>query len=108
MCSRKELFIELNESYESNIIFRDSTKRFIEENSKILIKCKNKAQDIIFDVYYISNMKSNILSLGHLLEIGCDIHMKELDLLIHDKNNILITHVHMSKDRMFLVNHQIQ
>lgn len=64
ICGRKKLFVELDESYKDNFIFGDSTKRSIEGKSKIFIKLKNEAQDIISDVYYISDMKSDILSLG--------------------------------------------
>ena len=42
----------------------------------------------ISDVYYVPNMKSNILSIGQLHEKGYDVQMTDLALSLHDKNNI--------------------
>lgn len=48
-----------------------------------------------------NQVKKKIIQLGnHHKEAEDDIHMKELDLSIHDKNNILITYMHISKNRI--------
>ena len=51
-------------------------------------------------------MKSNILSLGQLLEKGYNIHMKNCSLFIRDGKRDLIAKVKMSKNRMFPLNIQ--
>ncbi|KAK6126966.1 hypothetical protein DH2020_039294 [Rehmannia glutinosa] len=65
---------------------------------------ENKNEDVnlllAYKVYYVPNMKSNILSLGKLLEKGYDIHMKDRSLSIRDDRNNLITKVPMSRNRM--------
>ena len=49
-------------------------------------------------------MKSNILSLGKLLEKGDDIHLKNYSLFLRDNRGNLITNVKMSKNRIFPLN----
>lgn len=49
-------------------------------------------------------MKSNILSLGQLLEHGYTMFMKNRSLYLQDKNNHLITQVEMINNRIFKLN----
>ena len=51
-------------------------------------------------------MKTNILSLGQLLEKGYDICMKNHNLSIRDGNRILFAKAPMTSTRMFLLNIQ--
>ena len=51
-------------------------------------------------------MKNNILSLGQLLEICYDTHMKYQSLSIRDQHVNLIANVPISRNRMFLLNIQ--
>ena len=67
---------------------------------------KDARHEFISNVYYVPNMKNNILSLGQLLKKGYDIHMKDSSLSIRDGRNNLITKVPMSRNRMFLLNIQ--
>ena len=51
-------------------------------------------------------MKSNIKSLGQLLEKGYDIRLKDNNLSIRDSRSNLIAKVPMSRNRMFMLNIQ--
>ena len=51
-------------------------------------------------------MKSNILSLGQLLEKDYDIHLKDYSFFLRDDKRNLITKVKMSKNRIFPLNIQ--
>ena len=51
---------------------------------KILIRLKNRDHRFISDVYYVPSMKTNILSLGQLLEKDYDIRLKDRKCLIRD------------------------
>ena len=61
---------------------------------------------MITNVYYVPKLKSNILSLGQLLEKGYDIHMKNMHIWLRDSSNNLISKVHMAKNRLFPLNLQ--
>jgi len=100
------MFIELDESVGGDIVFGDATKIPVKGKGKILINLKNGKHEFISNVYYVSNVKNNILSLGQLLEKGYNILMKDYSLLIRDNHDKIIAKVQMTKNRMFLLNIQ--
>ena len=60
--------MKLAEGVHESVSLRDSSKLPVEGKGKIKIYQKNGRPEYIFDVYYIPNMKSNILSIGQLLK----------------------------------------
>ncbi|XP_042003851.1 uncharacterized protein LOC121752829 [Salvia splendens] len=67
-CGNKELFVELKETSYGDVTFGDSSKVAVQGKGNILIKLKNGNHGFIYDVYCVPAMKSNILSLGQLME----------------------------------------
>ncbi|KAE8734503.1 hypothetical protein F3Y22_tig00000764pilonHSYRG00191 [Hibiscus syriacus] len=106
MCGRKYMFVELDESVSGNVSFGDDSTIAMKGRGNILIRLKDGRHQFISNVYYVPNMKSNILSLGQLVEKGYDIHMNNYNLSIKDDKNNFIAKVPMSKNRMFLINIQ--
>ncbi|XP_068329911.1 uncharacterized protein [Pyrus communis] len=106
MCGRKSMFVELNELVSDNVSFGDKSKIPVKGKGNILIPLKNGGHQIISNVYYVPNMKSNIMSLGQLLERGYDIHMKNYSLFLRDDKGRLIAKIKMSKNAMFPMNIQ--
>ena len=100
------MLVELNESVSRNVSFTDDSKFPVKGKGSILIRIKDGRHQFISNVYYVLNMKNNILSLGQLLEKGYDIHMNDCSLFIRDANNNFIAKVPMSKNRMFQINIQ--
>ena len=104
MCGYKEKFVELNENVSENVSFGDSSKVRVEGNGTILISSKDGSHKMINDVYYVPKLKSNIWSLGQLLEKGNEILMKDKCFWLKDQNENLIAKVLMSRNRMFILN----
>ncbi|KAL4341735.1 hypothetical protein GQ457_08G027600 [Hibiscus cannabinus] len=104
MCGDKEAFVKLDEKVKGNVSFGDSSKVQIQGKGTILISLKDDSHSLITDVYYVPKLKSNILSLGQLLEKGYEIHMKDRCLWLRNQYANLIAKVSMSKNRMFMLN----
>ncbi|KAM2718779.1 hypothetical protein EV1_030652 [Malus domestica] len=106
MCGKRSVFVELNESVSGNVSFGDESKIPVKGKGNILIPLENGGHQLISNVYYVPNMKSNILSLDQLLEKGYDFHTKNYILFLRDDKGRLIAKVKMSKNRMFPMNIQ--
>ena len=106
MCGKRSMFVGLDESFGGKVAFGDESKIAVKGKGNILIRLKNGENQMISNVYYVPEMKSNILSLGQLLEKGYDIRLKDNNLSIRDTSNKLIAKVPMSRNRMFVLNIQ--
>jgi len=103
-CGNKDKFIKLNEAITGDVTFADHLKVVIKGKGTILIKLKNKSHQFLSDIYYTPKVKSNILSLGQLLEKGYEIKMKDRTLTLLETKGDMITKVVMKKNKMFLLN----
>ena len=52
------------------------------------------------DVYYVPGLKSNLLSAGHLLRNGFDIHFRDNTCFLL-KNNLLVARIVVAKNNLF-------
>ncbi|GJS84530.1 zinc finger, CCHC-type containing protein [Tanacetum coccineum] len=73
MTGTKSHFRDIDESTTGRVRFGDGSYVEIKGRGSILLGCRNHEQKIVSDVYYIPNLKSNILSLGQLLDIRLQI-----------------------------------
>ena len=90
MCGKKELFIDLDESFHSKVKFVYESTKPVMGKGKILIKLKTGDHKYVADVFYVPDIKSNLLSIGQLLEKGYDMHLNNNQLLIVDTKGTLI------------------
>ncbi|XP_040939086.1 uncharacterized protein [Gossypium hirsutum] len=101
MCGRKELFTELDETVHGQITFGDNSHAEIKGKGKVVITQRNGEKKYISDVYYVPALKSNLISLGQLLEKGYEVHMKDRSLAIRNKSGELVVRVDMTRNRLF-------
>ncbi|GJY09430.1 zinc finger, CCHC-type containing protein [Tanacetum coccineum] len=108
MTGTKSYFKDIDESVTGRVRFGDGSYVQIKGRGSILLGCKNNEQKIVSDIYYIPNLKSNILSLRQLTEIGCKIIMDGNKLTLYDKYNKLLMKVERSKNRLYSIRLQIE
>ena len=98
MTGRKDWFTSLDETIKSKVKFADARVLTAERIGKITIKKKNGGQVLITDVLFVPGMKSNLLSLGQLLEKGYTSRLESKMLRVYDKQNHLILKSPLTKN----------
>lgn len=101
MTGNKDLFCSLDESVKGSISFGDKTKVPVMGKGDILIRSKNGDHQFISQAYYVPALKTNILSIGQLLEKRYEIDMNKNGLLMRDGKRRIIAKVPLSKNNMF-------
>lgn len=103
MTGNRNYFKTINESITGKVRFGDDSRVDIKGKGSILFVSKNGEKKILAEVYYIPDLKSNIISLGQATKSGCAVKMKEDYLTLHDKEGNLITKANRSKNRLYKV-----
>ena len=103
MTGDRRYFKEIDESITGKVRFGDDSRIDIKGKGPILFLTKEGGKKILADVYYIPDLKSNIISLGQATESGCDIRMKDDYLTLQDKDGKLIVKARRSKNRLYKV-----
>ncbi|XP_013639472.1 PREDICTED: uncharacterized protein LOC106344698 [Brassica oleracea var. oleracea] len=97
----RSYFCELNESIKGKVKFGDGSCVDINGKGSILFEAKTWEHRLLTDIYYIPDLKSNILSLGQATEQGCDVRMRDNYLTLKDPNGRLLAKVLRSPNRMY-------
>jgi sarcosine oxidase delta subunit len=100
MTGNKNLFCDLNESFRQNVKLGNDSSMSVIGKGSVKVQM-NKKMQTVDDVYYVPELKSNLISLGQLQETGCAIVIQKGSCQIHDPKEGLIVAVKMSGNRMF-------
>ena len=103
MTGDKDQFSELNLSVGGTVRFGDGQTVGIIGRGTVLFELKNGGHKVLTDVYYISKLKSNIISLGQLEERGCMIVLEDGYLWGYDRQRMLIMKVQRSPNRLYIL-----
>nr|GEZ38289.1 zinc finger, CCHC-type [Tanacetum cinerariifolium] len=101
MTGIREHFKELDEKVRGKVRFGDGSYIEIKGKGSILIECDDEKQRIISHVYYIPDLKSNLLSLGQFIEIGCKDVMEDNELRLYDMENKIFMNVTRQRNRLY-------
>ena len=103
MTGNRSYFQTINEKVTGKVRFGDDSRIDIKGKGSIMFHSKTGGKKIISDVYFIPDLRSNIISLGQATEAGCDIRMKDDYLTLRDKEGKLITRAQRSRNRLYKV-----
>ena len=88
----------------SHVSFGDASKVEIKGRGTIHFLQKDGVMGSIQDVYYVSDLKTNIWSIGQLTEKGYSIFLKDHLLHLKDKKERLVARVEIGRNRMYKLN----
>ncbi|XP_013633013.1 PREDICTED: uncharacterized protein LOC106338623 [Brassica oleracea var. oleracea] len=94
-------FSEINESIKGKVKFRDGSCVNINGKGSILFETKTGEHRLLTDIYYIPDLRSNILSLRQATEQGCDVRMRDNYLTLTYPNGRLLAKVLRLLNRLY-------
>jgi len=83
--------------------FGDDSRIEIQGKGSIRFLLKNGDKKVLNNVYFIPDLKSNIISLGQTTEAGCEVFMKDDHLIQYDRNINLVVKTKRSKNQLYKV-----
>lgn len=102
MTGSKEWFIDLEEGLCKTVKLGNNTTMTVVGKGSIRVKINGFTQ-VISDVYFVPELKNNLLSLGQLQEKGLSILIQQGSCKIFHPEKSLIMHSKMKGNRMFYV-----
>ncbi|CAA7059397.1 unnamed protein product [Microthlaspi erraticum] len=103
MTGDRRYFSKLDESITGKVRFGDDSRIDIKGKGLIEFIDRNGEARTMADVYFIPDLRSNIISLGQATESGCDVRMKEEFLTMHDAKGKLLVKATRGGNRLYKV-----
>lgn len=103
MTGDRRYFTRIDDSITGKVRFGDDSRIDIKGKGSISFIDRNGDQRVMKNVYFIPDLKSNIISLGQATETGCDIRMKGDYLTMHDQEGKLLVKACRSRNRLYKV-----
>ncbi|XP_010495562.1 PREDICTED: uncharacterized protein LOC104772673 [Camelina sativa] len=103
MTRDRRYFDSIDNSVIGKVRFGDDSRIDIKGKGPISFIDINGEPRKMMDVYFIPDLKSNIISLGQATEAGCDVRMLGECLTMHDRNRKLLVKADRSKNRLYKV-----
>lgn len=100
MSGNKEWFSELDESFRQSVKLGNNTKMPVVGKGNVRMQVNGFVQ-VISDVYYILELKNNLLSIGQLQEKCLSILIQDGKCRVYHPTKGLIMQTDMSGNRMF-------
>jgi len=97
MCGKNYLFKEIQKIEDGHVTFGDASKVEVKGRGMISYLQKDDLIGSIQDVYYVPDLKTNILSMGQLTEKVYWIFLKDRLLNLKDKQGRLVARVEMEE-----------
>ena len=103
MTRNRDYFTKIDEKITGKVRFGDDSRIDIKGKGSILFASKDGKKKILSDVYFIPDLRSNIISLGQATGASCDVRMKDDYLTLYDRDGNLLIKSVRSKNRLYKV-----
>ena len=100
MTDNKTIFTKLFESDHGQVRVGDGKAYKIKGVGEVEFKMKSGRREKISEVYYVPGLKNNLLSIGHLLKKGYDIHFHNNSCFL-SKQNQLVAKISVAANNLF-------
>jgi len=101
MCGDKAMFYELNEEFRQLVKLGNNTRMTMLGKGKVKLYLDG-VHHIVTDVFYVPELKNNLLSIGQLQEKGLAILIKSGACKIYHLVRGLVIQTRMTINRMFV------
>jgi hypothetical protein len=102
MCGKKELFDVFNEEFKDSVKLGNDASLQVQGKGNIRMEIDG-IMHMITEVFYVPDLKKNLLSIGQLQEKGLAVLMQHGTCKIFHPNRGLIIETVMSHNRMFIL-----
>lgn len=103
MTGRKDWFVNLDKSIQSKVKLADDSTLSAAGLGNVLNKRRDGKHSFILDVLFVPGMKSNLLSLGQLLERVYVMKMENKEMRVYDGEKRLVIKAPLAKNKTFKV-----
>ena len=100
MTGNKNCFVNFDESIQREVKTRDNKRLIVKGCGDVPIRTK-QGINYISSVFYVPDLKNNLLSVAQPLRKGHDMNFKDNFCEIKDKNGVLVARVKMTSTKMF-------
>jgi len=99
----RSALINIDNNVQGTMRFGDDSCVEIQGLGSVVIQGRPQEHKVLTDVYYISKLKSNIVSLSQLEELGCEISMKNGKMSVFDLEGTLLISAPRTMNRLYTV-----
>ena len=96
-----DLFANIDESVQSEVKLGDDKRVVVERKGSIKFETKQGEKKHIRNVYYVANLKHNLISIVQLLQKGYQVYFENDTCDFSDSHGTLIAKVQMIQNKMF-------
>ncbi|KAL8096471.1 hypothetical protein AgCh_037437 [Apium graveolens] len=102
MTGNKQWFVEINEEYKHSVKLGNNMRMAVTGKGSIKLQI-GETKQVIADVYYIPELRNNLLSMGQLQEEGLTILIRDGACNIYHKDRGLFMQTYMTSNRVFVL-----
>ena len=102
ICNRKEYFVDFNEQFSDNVKLGNNANLVVKGKGNVRLQINNQVQ-VITEVFFVPELKNNLLSIGQLQEKGLAVLIQCNSCKVYHPERAVIMESAMSFNCMFKV-----